>query len=131
MLLINLTTYTIPNRTIIMKASAPSDFGNQFDKVSAVKALIEYFYKCEELARFVLVLMLFLDTNIFDNFSFLFFFCKIRLAEKKTDDILDNPNKTDGKQSQEEVDETVTKRKFFTKLNVTTILCSKLNKIFI
>lgn len=35
-----------------------------------------------------------------------------RLAEKKTDDILDNPNKADGKQSQEEVDETVTKRKF-------------------
>lgn len=42
----------MPNRVIVMEASAPSDFGNKFDKVSAIKALIEYFYKCEELARY-------------------------------------------------------------------------------
>lgn len=53
MLLINLTTYTTANRVIVMEASAPSDFGNQFDKVPAIKALIEYFYNCEELARYV------------------------------------------------------------------------------
>lgn len=47
------------------------------------------------------------DSILYDCFVF------CRLAEKKTDDILDNPNKSDGKQSQEEVDETVTKRKFF------------------
>lgn len=39
-----------------MEASAPSDFGNQFDKVPAIKALIEYFYNCEELARYVFLL---------------------------------------------------------------------------
>lgn len=44
--------YTVPNRTIIMETNAPTDFGNQFIKVSAVKALIEYFYKCEELAKY-------------------------------------------------------------------------------
>lgn len=33
-----------------MKAHAPSDFGNQFDKIPAIKALIEYFYRCQEQA---------------------------------------------------------------------------------
>lgn len=51
LLLINLTMHTIPNRTKIMEANALSDFGSQFDKVPAIKALIEFFYKCEESAR--------------------------------------------------------------------------------
>lgn len=44
--------YTVPNRTLIMKSHAPCDFGNPFVKVPAIKALIEYFYKCEEQARY-------------------------------------------------------------------------------
>lgn len=43
--------YTLPNRIVVMKANAPSDH-NQFNKVPAIKALIEYFYKCEEMARY-------------------------------------------------------------------------------
>ncbi|GAB0089297.1 hypothetical protein DMENIID0001_038160 [Sergentomyia squamirostris] len=91
LLLINLTMHTVPNRTIIMEANAMSDFGSQFDKVPAIKALVEFFYKCEELAR---------------------------LAEQKTDDLLDsNPKKSEKKHitSQEEVEETVTKCKSFSK----------------
>lgn len=51
LLLINLTLHTIPNRTLIMEANAPSDFGNQFVKIPAIKALVQYFYKCDEMAR--------------------------------------------------------------------------------
>lgn len=58
------------------------------------------------------------DSILYDCFVF------CRLAEKKTDDILDNPNKSDGKQSQEEVDETVTKRKFFLFLRIALHLYS-------
>lgn len=43
--------YTIQNRKIIMEAVAPVDFGNQFNQSPAIKALIEYFYYCEDLAR--------------------------------------------------------------------------------
>lgn len=77
LLLINLTMHTVDNRTFIMKATAPSDFKSIAENIPAVKALIEYFYKCEELAR---------------------------LVEKNTDAILDN---TEQKKKQEEVDETV------------------------
>lgn len=80
-LLINLTMYTVPNRTLIMKSHAPCDFGNPFVKVPAIKALIEYFYKCEEQAR---------------------------MAEENTNAILENPSERN-KKSQEELEETVTK----------------------
>ncbi|XP_055370929.1 protein wings apart-like isoform X2 [Condylostylus longicornis] len=82
LLLINLTMHTIPNRQLIMQSHAPCDFGNQFDKQAAIKALIEYFYRCEEQAR---------------------------QAEKNTDSILENPLEKKKAQSQEEFDETVTK----------------------
>ncbi|XP_037937481.1 protein wings apart-like [Teleopsis dalmanni] len=82
LLLINLSMHNIPNRTAIIKAYAPSEFGLHYDdqqtKMTAVQALMEYFYKCEELAR---------------------------LVEKNTDAILDNTEKN--KKKQEEVDETV------------------------
>ncbi|XP_055910314.1 protein wings apart-like [Eupeodes corollae] len=77
LLLINLTMHTVDNRTFVLKAMAPTDFKTIAEKVPAIKALIEYFYKCEELAR---------------------------LVEKNTDAILDN---TEQKKKQEEVDETV------------------------
>lgn len=51
LLLINLTMHTVPNRGKIMDANALNDFGSQFVKVPAIKALVEFFYKCEELAR--------------------------------------------------------------------------------
>lgn len=83
LLLINLTTFTEANRNAIMQAHAPTDFGSQFARVPAIKALVKYFYKCEELAT---------------------------LAEKNTDAILDTPKEKDAKtKSQEEVEETVTK----------------------
>uniref|UniRef100_A0A1B0DE07 Uncharacterized protein n=1 Tax=Phlebotomus papatasi TaxID=29031 RepID=A0A1B0DE07_PHLPP len=85
LLLINLTMYTKANRSIIMEANALSDFGSQFAKVPAIKALVEFFYKCEELAR---------------------------MAERNTDDLLEsNPKKYEKKHktAQEEVEETVTK----------------------
>lgn len=83
LLLINLTTYSEENRRLIMQAHAPTDFGSQFAKTPAIKALVKFFYKCEELAT---------------------------QAEKNTDAILDTPSEKEKKQkSQEEVDETVTK----------------------
>lgn len=85
-MLINLTTHTIPNRKLIMEAYAPTD-GNKFVREPAIKALVEYFEACDEMAK---------------------------LDEQKTDAILDNPNKAEKKgQSQEEVQETVTKCIFF------------------
>lgn len=51
LLLTNLTMHTAENRRQVMEANALSDFGSQFAKVPAVKALVEFFYKCEELAR--------------------------------------------------------------------------------
>lgn len=51
LLLINLTVHSVPNRASIMEADAPTDFSSKFDKVPAIKALIEYFYKYEEMAR--------------------------------------------------------------------------------
>uniref|UniRef100_W8BN50 Protein wings apart-like n=1 Tax=Ceratitis capitata TaxID=7213 RepID=W8BN50_CERCA len=79
LLLINLTMYTIPNRVAIMKSYAPPEYSShQHNKVTAVQAVMEYFYRCEELAR---------------------------LVEKNTDAILDSTDKN--KKKQEEVDETV------------------------
>lgn len=55
-LLINLCMHTPLNRATLMQATAPVEYvadnptpGDQ--AVSAVQALLEYFYKCEELAR--------------------------------------------------------------------------------
>ncbi|XP_069965788.1 protein wings apart-like [Bactrocera oleae] len=79
LLLINLTMYTIPNRVAIMRVYAPPEYSShQQNKVTAVQAVMEYFYRCEELAR---------------------------LVEKNTDAILDSTDKN--KKKQEEVDETV------------------------
>ncbi|XP_011200730.2 protein wings apart-like [Bactrocera dorsalis] len=79
LLLINLTMYTIPNRVAIMRIYAPPEYSShQHNKVTAVQAVMEYFYVCEEFAR---------------------------LVEKNTDAILDSTDKN--KKKQEEVDETV------------------------
>lgn len=51
LLLTNMTMQTAVNRAQIMEAHALSDFGSQFAKVPAIKALVEFFYKCEESAR--------------------------------------------------------------------------------
>lgn len=68
-----------------MDAYAPTD-GNKFHREPAIKALVEYFETCDEMAK---------------------------QDEQKTDAILENPNKTEKKaQSQEEVQETVTKCMF-------------------
>ncbi|XP_030245021.1 protein wings apart-like isoform X2 [Drosophila navojoa] len=82
-LLINLCMHTAPNRATLMQATAPAEYvadnptpGDQ--AVSAVQALLEYFYKCEELAR---------------------------LVEKNTDAFLESNEKS--KKKQEEVEETV------------------------
>ncbi|KAH8411776.1 hypothetical protein KR215_010943 [Drosophila sulfurigaster] len=82
-LLINLCMHTPPNRATLMQAHAPGEYvadnppaGDQ--AVTAVQALLEYFYKCEELAK---------------------------LVEKNTDAFLENNEK--GKKKQEEVEETV------------------------
>ncbi|BFG02958.1 protein wings apart-like [Drosophila madeirensis] len=81
-LLINLCMYTPRNRTHLMEAFAPAEYVAETPpvqgRVSALQALIEYFYKCEELAR---------------------------LVEKNTDAFLES-NET-GKKKQEEVEETV------------------------
>lgn len=58
-LLINLCMHTPPNRATLMQAHAPAEYVADNPKtsgdqaVSAVQALLEYFYKCEELARCV------------------------------------------------------------------------------
>lgn len=90
-----------------MAASVSFHFSNQFDKVPAIKALIEYFYSCEGLARYFFVFFL-------SSYFCLSHFSSVahRLVEQNTDAILDNPKKSENKghQSQEEVEETVTKR---------------------
>ncbi|XP_030378528.1 protein wings apart-like [Scaptodrosophila lebanonensis] len=82
-LLINLSMHTLPNRAALMQAYAPpeyiADHPPQNDQsVTAIQALLEYFYKCEELAK---------------------------LVEKNTDAFLENNEKS--KKKQEEVEETV------------------------
>lgn len=50
LLLINLVTYSEENRKTVMELNG--SFGQQqFHKIPAVRALIEYFYKYEEMAR--------------------------------------------------------------------------------
>lgn len=82
--LINLSMYTHANRTRLMTARAPDDYGTPEDSPSrpsrdemAVQALVEYFYRQDELARY---------------------------AEKNTDAILDAKSKKN-----EDIEETVTK----------------------
>ncbi|XP_017093103.2 protein wings apart-like [Drosophila bipectinata] len=81
-LLINLCMHTVPNRAALMQAAAPAEYVADNPPaqgvVSALQALLEYFYKCEELAR---------------------------LVEKNTDAFLESNDK--GKKKQEEVEETV------------------------
>jgi len=54
-LLINLCMHTLPNRAALMQAAAPAEYVADNPpaqgSVSALQALLEYFYKCEELAR--------------------------------------------------------------------------------
>lgn len=52
LLLINLSGHML-NRSIILDAQVSSDIANKHQKVPGVRALIEFFYKYEELARFV------------------------------------------------------------------------------
>lgn len=51
--------YTLQNRARIMKAFAPNDFNLNHDnsqpRVSAISAVMAYFYKCEELARYLYI----------------------------------------------------------------------------
>lgn len=47
MLLINLTAHSLENQKALMSATAQYEIGT----MPAIKALIEYFYKYEELAR--------------------------------------------------------------------------------
>uniref|UniRef100_A0A1Q3F0X2 Putative sister chromatid cohesion protein n=2 Tax=Culex tarsalis TaxID=7177 RepID=A0A1Q3F0X2_CULTA len=82
--LINLSMYTQANRTRLMTARAPDDYGAPEDSPRtsgrdemAVQALVEYFYRQDELARY---------------------------AEKNTDAILDAKSKKN-----EDIEETVTK----------------------
>uniref|UniRef100_A0A8D8CT73 Protein wings apart-like n=1 Tax=Culex pipiens TaxID=7175 RepID=A0A8D8CT73_CULPI len=80
--LINLSMYTRANRTRLMTAHAPDDYGTTAEEDSprdemAVQALVEYFYRQDELARY---------------------------AEKNTDAILDAKSKKN-----EDIEETVTK----------------------
>ncbi|XP_017034665.1 protein wings apart-like [Drosophila kikkawai] len=81
-LLINLCMHTVPNRAALMQAAAPAEYVADNPPaqggVSALQALLEYFYKCEELAR---------------------------LVEKNTDAFLESNEKS--KKKQEEVEETV------------------------
>lgn len=64
--------HTIPNRDRIMQAYAPPEFGTQQQhRVSAVQAVMEYFYKCEELARLVLSFIFKKLMNYFFNFEHL------------------------------------------------------------
>lgn len=51
LLLINLAMYWPKNRITIMNAHVLIDKENETIDVLAIKALIEYFYKYEELAR--------------------------------------------------------------------------------
>lgn len=56
--LINLSMYTRANRTRLMTAHAPDDYGTTAEEDSprdemAVQALVEYFYRQDELARWV------------------------------------------------------------------------------
>jgi len=47
--------HTLPNRAALMQAAAPAEYVADNPpaqgSVSALQALLEYFYKCEELAR--------------------------------------------------------------------------------
>lgn len=121
MLLINLAVHSTANQKSVMEANAQCDSGNQYERIPAIKALIEYFYKYEELARYVII------HSIPEMTFFIQFNCKFiviylkyfllhydRFVEQNTDDILNKPEKCDKNKykSQEEVEETVSKRKF-------------------
>lgn len=47
----NLTTYTVDNRTFVMASMAPTDAENGAAKVLTIQALIDYFYRREEMAQ--------------------------------------------------------------------------------
>lgn len=51
LLLINLVTHSPENRKYVMEMIAPSDSESGYKQVLAIRALIEYFYKYEEMAR--------------------------------------------------------------------------------
>ncbi|KAH8332068.1 hypothetical protein KR067_011710 [Drosophila pandora] len=100
-LLINLCMHTVPNRAALMQAAAPAEYVADNPPaqgvVSALQALLEYFYKCEELARLVLSPPS-LGIPLANTLTF-------RLVEKNTDAFLESNDK--GKKKQEEVEETV------------------------
>lgn len=51
LLLINLAVHSTANQKSIMEANAHCDSGNPYERIPAIKALIEYFYRYEELAK--------------------------------------------------------------------------------
>lgn len=51
LLLINLVTHSPENRKYVMEMISPSDSESEYKQVLAIRALIEYFYKYEEMAR--------------------------------------------------------------------------------
>lgn len=113
-LLINLCMHTVPNRAALMQAAAPAEYVADNPPaqgvVSALQALLEYFYKCEELARLVLSTppLGMPLSNTLSNIS--------RLVEKNTDAFLESNDK--GKKKQEEVEETVNNREYSQSLEV-------------
>lgn len=54
--LINLTMYTKANRQLLMVAYAPDDFSDGDGQQMAVDALVEYFHRQDELARYGFIL---------------------------------------------------------------------------
>lgn len=115
MLLINLVAHSTENRKTLVESNSPLDSGNQYNKVPAIRALIDYFYKYEEMARYANLSDQMQYNNTTDNEYLLTISLKIRLVEQNTDDILDNPTEKCDKskyKSQEDVEETVSKCKF-------------------
>lgn len=98
-----------------MESDSPLDSGNQYNKVPAIRAIIDYFYKYEEMARYANLCGQMQYDNNTDNEYLFTISMKTRLVEQNTDDILDNPTEKCDKskyKSQEDVEETVSKCKF-------------------
>lgn len=58
LLLINLTTHTIENRKIIIESVVGTSYSKNSNRIPAIKALVEYFYRYDELARYKTIITL-------------------------------------------------------------------------
>lgn len=47
----NLITYTVDNRQYVMKLEAPQAAGSGSGRVLTIRALVEYFYRREQMAQ--------------------------------------------------------------------------------